>query len=362
MGEKSEKATPKKLRDAREKGQVAKSQDFPSAFTFIVSIGAVLGMLTFLYEGVSGYLIATFSSIPTIDMEQSGGALFIEAALTIFRTSLPILVIVSCIGVLVGFLVVGPVFSTEVFKPDIKKFNPVTNLKNKFKMKTLFELLKSLFKITGAGYLIYGVVIKSLPVLIHAVELNMLDSLTLFYYFLWEVIWKVGLFFIVVAVADLAYQRYNFSNEMKMEKFEVKQEHKNTEGDPKIKSKRREIAREIAYSEGPAGHVKQAKAVVTNPTHLAIAIDYDPEIGPAPYVLIKGDGWLALHIVQIAEKLDIPVLRNVPLARQLWEEGEEYQYVPEQTYEALAEILRWLKTLDDNNESFNVSGYETESD
>ncbi|MBB64472.1 MAG: EscU/YscU/HrcU family type III secretion system export apparatus switch protein [Waddliaceae bacterium] len=350
MGEKTEKATPKKLRDARKKGQVAKSQDFPSAFTFAVSISIVLAMVGYLYDHLGAFIIGTFSSIPTMDMTQNGAALFMEGAMVIFMTSMPILVGVSVVGIIVNFLIIGPVFSTEVFKPDIKKFNPVTNIKNKFKMKTLFELLKSLFKVFGAGYLIYGTVAKSLPVLTHTVELDMLSALTIFYYFLMEVVWKVGLFFVVIAVADLAYQKYNFANEMKMEKFEIKQEYKNTEGDPKIKSKRKEIAREIAYSDGPRGHVKKAKAVVTNPTHLAIAIGFEKELDPAPYILCIGADAAAKYIIELAEEFGIPVMRNIPLARDLYERGEEFRYVPEDTYEALAEILRWIESLESGAE------------
>ena len=174
-----------------------------------------------------------------------------------------------------------------------------------------------------------------------------------------EVVWKVTLFFVVIAVADLAYQKYNFANEMKMEKFEVKQEYKNTEGDPKIKSKRKEIAREIAYGDGASGHVKKSKAVVTNPTHLAIAIGFEKELDPAPYILMKGADSMAQHIIKLAEEHGVPVMRNIPLARQLWEYGEEFHYVPEDTYEALAEILRWIESLEAGAE---LDEYESETE
>jgi type III secretion protein U len=205
-------------------------------------------------------------------------------------------------------------------------------------------------KIGVASYIIYQVMYNSLPVLIQAVSMPMGSALLIFHTFLMEVVIKVGLFFIVVAVADFVYQKKSFATEMKMEKFEVKQEYKNSEGDPHIKGKRRQIAQEIAYSEGPAGGVKKASAIVTNPTELAIAIGYDRSIDAAPYIIAMGQDILAARIVQIAKNNDIPVVRNIRLAHKLWEEGEIHEFVPEETYEPLAEILRWVAALNTDQE------------
>jgi type III secretion protein U len=350
MGEKTEKATPKKLKDAKKKGQIAKSEDLPHAFTFIVSVSIVLYMASFLYHQLTGFMKDAFQAVTNSEGDIAVASLFYKANEVIFMTSLPILLIVSIVGVTVTFLAVGPVFAPEVFKFDIQKFNPITNLKNKFKLKTLIELIKSCLKISIAGYIIYTVMYKSIPVLIHAVSMPIIGSLSIFSAFLIEVVAKVGLFFIVIAVADFVYQKKNFAKEMKMEKFEVKQEHKNSEGDPQIKGKRRQIAQEIAYSEGPAGNVKKAQAVITNPTHLAIAIAYEKDIDAAPYILGMGQDFLAETMVKLAEKYNVPVLRNIPLAHKLWEEGEAYEYVPEETYEALAEVIRWIDALKDGTE------------
>ncbi len=345
MGEKTEKATPKKLRDARKKGQVAKSQDLPAAFTFIVSIWVILGLSATLYHYLGDFLVTVFKKIPEGNLDVAIGALFYESFRVIFMASIPALLIVSAIGVLVTFLTVGPVFTTEVFKFDIKKFNPVENLKAKFKLKTLVELLKSLLKVFIAAYLIYGVMYSSLPVLITAVSMPISSALIIFYKFLLEVVIKVGLFFLVVAVFDFAYQKMSFAKEMKMEKFEVKQEYKNTEGDPQIKGKRRQIAQEMAYEQGPAGGMRKASAVVTNPTHLAIAIGYSKGVDAAPYILAMGKDILAERMIKLAEELGIPVVRNIKLAHKLWDEGELYEFVPEDSYEAIAEILRWIASL-----------------
>ena len=357
MGEKTEKASPKKLRDAKKKGQVAKSQDLPAAFTFIASVAIVLGLSNSLYHQLSDFLMATFQAASHPDLSSAIVNLFFKANEVIFLASIPTMGAVELIGCAVTFLTVGPVFAPEVFKFEMKKFNPVDNLKAKFKLKTLVELLKSCAKISIASYIIYLVMYKSIPVLIQTVSMPITGALIVFHALLMEVVIKVGLFFIVIAVADFVYQKRSFANEMKMEKFEVKQEYKNSEGDPHIKGKRKQIAQEIAYSDGPTGGVKRAQAVVTNPTHLAIAIGYERHIDAAPYILAMGKDILAERIVMIAEKNGIPILRNIPLAHTLWENGEIYEYVPEDTYEALAEIIRWLNSLKDGTELPQPQGY-----
>lgn len=345
MGEKTEKATPKKLKDAKKKGQVAKSQDLPAAFTFIASVAIVLALANSLYHQLADFMVGTFHAVSNPDLGVTILSLFYKANEVIFLASIPTLGLVTMIGVMVTFLTVGPVFATEVFKFDIKKFNPIDNLKAKFKLKTLVELLKSMIKIGVATYLIYLVMVKSIPVLIQTVHLPITGALIVFHAFLIEVLVKVGIFFFVIAVADFMYQKHTFSKEMMMEKFEIKQEYKNSEGDPHIKGKRRQIAQEIAYQEGPTGGVKKAQAIVTNPTHLAVAIGYEKDVDAAPYILAMGKDNLAERIIKIAEQYDVPILRNIPLAHTLWDEGEIYEYVPEETYEALAEILRWVASL-----------------
>lgn len=355
MGEKTEKATPKKLKEARKKGQVAKSQDFPSAFTFIVAISTILISSGFFYKKLSEYLTTMFRRIgPHLDLSEQAGGLMQEVMETILTTSFPVMLAVSIVGVLVNFLIIGPVFSMEAMKPDIKKLNPVTNIKNMFKMKTFFELLKSIFKITGALILIYWVVHNSLGKLIAAAALPPIGAAMIFSEFLLEVIIKVGIFFIVVGVADLVFQKHNFAKEMKMEKFEIKQEFKDTEGNPEIKSKRRQIAQETAYQDGPRA-VRRAKAVVTNPKHIAVAIEYEPESEPAPKIVTMGIDVLAEEIMKLALDYKIPIMRNVELAQTLYYKGNISDYVPEETYQAIAEILKWVASLEDSleEEEFN---------
>lgn len=349
MAEKTEKATPKKLKDARKKGQVAKIQDLPAAVTFAVSIGGALASAGFFFQKIGAFMIQMLKEVPTaeLDFESKAAGFFYAALNVILITSLPLMIVVCLIGVLVSFLVVGPVFSLEAMKFEFKKLNPVEGIKQKFKLKTLVELLKSIAKITGAAIIIYIIIWNQLPQIIATAAMPILGSAMVVNDFLVSTAIRVGLFFLLVGLFDLGFQKKNFAKEMMMEKFEVKQEFKDTEGDPMIKGKRRENYREIAYQEGPSS-AKRARAIITNPTHIAVALKYNPEEEPAPIILTMGVGFVAEQIIKIGIENKIPIMRNVELARDLYTKGKIADYIPEFTYDAVAEILKWIKSLEDN--------------
>jgi len=354
MANKSEKATPKKLKDARKKGQVAKSQDVPAAFTFAVSILGTLALGSYLFSWLASFIVQMFGMIGTPDtnLEDRIGGIVYSAIETIAMASFPIVLTVAFVGVLVNFLVIGPVFSMEAMKFDLKKLNPVEGIKNKFKMKTLFELAKSLFKISGAAVIIFLVIWSRIPQVVQTAGIPILSSAALLEDFLSTIAIRVAIFFFAVAVIDLAFQKKTFASEMKMEKFEVRQEFKDTEGDPLIKGKRKQIAQEMAYQEGPQAAMR-AKAIITNPIHIAVAIKYNEEADPAPLILAMGIGPMADKIIKIGQENHIPIMRNVDLAQNLHNNGRVNGYVPEDTYKAIAEILKWIDALEENPE-YNV--------
>lgn len=350
MAEKTEKATPKKLRDARKKGQVAKSQDFPSAITFIVAMGATLATAGYLFNKIASFTLQMFHAIGnSADFETRAAGYMTQTMITILVTSLPIVTIVAIVGVLTNFLVVGPVFSFEAMKFDLKKLNPIEGLKQKFKLKVLVELIKSILKITGAAIIIYFIIWNALPEIISTVAIPVVASTKVVSDFLIAVTIRVGIFFLLIALFDLFFQRQQFAKEMRMEKFEIKQEYKDTEGDPMIKGKRRELFREIAYQEGPRA-ARRARAIITNPTHIAVAIKYNPPEEAAPMILTMGMGVIADQIIKIGLENKIPIMRNVDLARELYTKGTISHYIPEETYEAVAEILKWIQSLEEHPE------------
>jgi type III secretion protein U len=348
MAEKTEKATPKKLRDARKKGQVAKSQDFPSAITFITSLGVTLMAAGYLYDQIANFMLQMFRAVGnSADFETRAPGYMMQTIQTILYTSLPVVTVVAIVGVLANFLVVGPVFSFEAMKFDLKKLNPIEGLKQKFKLKVLVELIKSILKITGAAIIIYFIIWNALPQIVSTVAIPVIASTKVVQDFLISATIQVGVYFLMIALFDLFFQRQQFAKEMRMEKFEVRQEYKDTEGDPMIKGKRRELFREIAYQEGPRA-ARRARAIITNPTHIAVALKYNPEEEPAPIILTMGAGAIAEQIIKIGLENKIPIMRNVDLARELYTKGAIAQYIPEDTYEAVAEILKWIQSLEEN--------------
>ncbi len=348
MAEKTEKATSKKLKDARKKGQVAKSQDFPSAITFVTAIIGTLAASGYIYSQLGSYIIAMFRSVTSdADIGTRAGGFLTQAVMLIFSTSVPLMIVVSFVGVLTNFLVVGPMFSFKAMKFELKRLNPIEGIKNKFKLRTLVELIKSILKITGAALIIYFVIKDSLPRVIATVQMPVIGSALFLDDFLRKVAIRVGLFFFIVALFDLAFQKKDFAKQMMMEKFEVKQEMKDTEGDPMIKNRRKETFREIAYQEGPRA-ARKARAIITNPTHIAVALDYKEENDPVPFILTMGKGAIAEQIIKIAVSNHIPIMRNPPLAQKLFYQGKIAEYIPEDTYQAVAEILKWISSLEDN--------------
>ncbi len=344
MAEKTEKATPKKLKDARKKGQVSKSQDFPSALTYIVAVALTLYLMSYLYRIIGGFMLRIFKFSTTVEDPWVILGFLDDMISVILKASLPVLIAVVAVGTLVSFLLIGPLFAVEALKPNLKRFNMVENLKQKFKMRTVFELIKSVLKIFGAGLLIYLAVRTTIGDLIATAALPPAAGAIVFRKILLKVLLWTGIYFALIAVIDLMYQRYSFAKEMKMDKFEVKQEYKDTEGSPEIKNKRRQLAQEIAYDEGTT-QIRRAKAVITNPIHIAVAIGYEPERYAAPWIIAMGTEMRAQNIIAAAEKYSIPIMRNVPLAHQLLDEGEVNKFIPEDTYEAIGEILLYVISL-----------------
>ncbi|SGA33828.1 type III secretion system protein [Chlamydia abortus] len=203
-------------------------------------------------------------------------------------------------------------------------------------------------KIFGAALILYVTLKNRVPLIIETAGVSPIVIAVIFKEILYKAVTSIGIFFLVVAVLDLVYQRKNFAKELKMEKFEVKQEFKDTEGNLEIKGRRRQIAQEIAY-EDTSSQIKHASAVVSNPKDIAVAIGYIPEKYKAPWIIAMGINLRAKRIITEAEKYGIPIMRNVPLAHQLWDEGKELKFIPESTYEAIGEILLYITSLNAQN-------------
>src|SRR5262245_6009952 len=346
-GEKTEQPTEKRLRDARRKGQVAKSQDLTSALllTGAVAVLALAGSQTgrLLSDAMRDNIVraTTFKG----DLQQSMATAEIWSGLYTMASALvPLLAALFVIALVVSYLQVGPVFSLEIIRPDFKKLNPAEGFKQKFlKPRPYLELVKTILKMVIAGVVIVSVIWNSRADIIRLTTQDAANASRFAASIIFQIGLRVAIVFLVLGLADRFLQKFLHMRELKMSKQEVKEEYKETEGNPLIKNARRRIHLEILQQAMMAA-VKRADVVVVNPTHVAVALKYDRAAMDAPIVVAKGAELMASQIREIAKEADVPILRDVPLARALYE-LEVDAAIPEDLYEAVAEVLRWVYQL-----------------
>ncbi|MBI4196324.1 MAG: type III secretion system export apparatus subunit SctU [Deltaproteobacteria bacterium] len=342
--EKTEQPTPKRLRDARKKGQVYKSRDMETVMVMIAAFATLALSLPYVSAELKALMENSFKAIGQSDFEPNLIADLGRASLiTLIKVSAPLLATVFLVAALIGFLQVGPVFSVEPLKPQTKRLNMVENLKNLLKPKILFELAKNIFKVVVVFAIAYFVLKSLLEPFLMTVTVPLGGSARFAGLILIRFLVRFFIFFIIIAIIDLMMQRREFIKNLRMTKEEVKREYKEDEGDPLIRSQRRQIHMEMAMGDTRQA-VRQADVVVTNPTHLAIVIKYNREEMVAPQIVAKGQRLFAEQIRAYAEEFGIPVVRNIPLAWSLieLEIGDE---IPEKLYLAVAEILTFVYRL-----------------
>jgi flagellar biosynthetic protein FlhB len=346
-GEKTEEASPQKLKQARDKGQVAKSQDAVQALSFVIVFSVMALTLSSTAQTLRDFLATSIDSavrrgddLPTVlDVTY-------EALWMVLRCSLPALGAAFLAGIAANYMQVGFLVTTEPLKPDIKKLNPVDGFKNLFSKKKLIESLKQLVKFVLVSYIAYATVRDSLREVVLSTRIDLWTGVYVGGQIILTIAKKIGLLFVVVAIADFFWQRHQFNKEMMMSKYDVKQEYKQSEGDPHAKAERKALAEELILH-GSQQNVANADAVVVNPAHVAVAIKYDREKGGAPRVVAKGMRKNAETIKEIARQAGVPILRNVPLAQALSKLDLEEE-IPEELYEAVAEVLNFVYEMKEN--------------
>lgn len=342
--ERTEDATPKRLRDARKKGQVARSRDMNTIVILIVAFALIAFMRGFIGDELRSFMQSNLDLVARKDL--SIEVLFLEGRRsfeTYLRIVAPFLLIMTVVAAAVGFLQTGPIFSGEPMKPQMKRLNVVENLKNMFKVTTFVELLKNIAKMSLIFLLAYLVIVDSLREVVLTVTATPQQSSLVAARLVAVFLVKVFIVFIIIAIIDFMVQRWQYKKQLRMTKEEVKREYKQDEGDPLIKSARRHLHQELAMSDTRQA-VRSADAVVTNPVELAVAIKYDDKEMVAPQVVAKGQRMFAEMIREIAEEFRIPIVENPPLAWTLIELdiGDE---VPDELYAAVAEILVFVYRL-----------------
>lgn len=338
MSEKTEEPTPKKLKDARKKGQVAFSRDANNVMTYILGLALIFAVSRGIAAGFSEFYKEMIALISDDPMNSAVWGESASRALSLtFRKVAPVIFSITIFGIALSYGQVGVLFSADSMKPKLDKINPIKQLKNIFSVKGLFEFAKTLLKLFFVFLLGYITVKGSLGDLLRLSlapgEAVVPQGAQVARHFLTT----IALVFVGLGALDFAFQRWQWKKDLKMSKDEVKREYKESEGDPEIKAERKAIHQEIVNQDVQQG-VARADAVVVNPTHLAIAIEYKKGVTPAPKVTIKGRAHLAKKIIKLAKKKDIPIIRDITLAHALIDTKVDH-YVPKELYEAVAEVL-----------------------
>lgn len=348
-GEKTEEATTKKLEDARKEGQVAKSQELTTALGLM---GLFLALKIFVGTIGNDFLSLfhkSYATISTIVMEgfelNTVGVLFQEYMLEVLLIALPVFAIAFVIAFVGNVAQVKWKVTGKPLMPKLSKINPISGFKKIFSLDKVMELIKSILKIVIIIVMAYSMMKDKVGELQLLYQLGNLQSAVML---IGDEIINLGIkisaFFLVVGFADLIYQKLKFKKDMRMTKQEIKDEFKQTEGDPQVKGKIKQRMRE-ASQRRMMQRLPEADVVITNPTHFACAIKYDKDVSSAPVLIAKGADYVAAKIREAAKEHDIPIVENKPLARMLYYNVELEQEIPAELYQMTAEVLAYVYGL-----------------
>ncbi len=343
-GEKTEEPTPHKLQEARKKGQIAKSKDLTTAVMVLVSFYMLKNSAGHMWANLIQISYKVYDQIPLEFTVSIAGSLLMECLKVFFVTLAPILGANFLTALIVEVSQTGFLISLGPIEPKLEKLNPIEGFKKYFSMKTYVELLKSSIKMFFVVWLIYGVIRDNMFMVIIAQQLNLWQMMEFTGSIVMQVVTRVGIFYLFVALFDYMYQRYEYNKGLKMSKKEIKDEYKRLEGDPMIKQRQKDAQRQMSQGR-QMGAVPNADVVVTNPIHLAIAMQYEPNAMKAPKIVAKGRRLVAQEIKRIALENHIPIIENPPLAQTLYKGVDVDSEIPAQYYKAVAEILAFVYNL-----------------
>ena len=349
-GEKTEEPTSKKLSDARKEGKVAKSKEINNGFSLLGFFFALRIFFSFAGGRLEEIFAWIYAIIPDI-VEMNGSGLTIQTFTGIFREIILRMLIILLPFLTIGFIIdfvtnlvqVGWQPTMKPLQPKLSKFNPVSGFKRIFSKQSIVNLLLAIAKIGLVCYIAYTSIKDQANNLFILYDISLRQALSLIFKIIIDTGIKISIVYIVLGFVDYAYQKWKFKDDMKMTKQEVKDEFKNTEGDPQIKGKQKQRMMESSQRR-MMQNVPQADVVITNPTHIAVAILYDNTKDDAPRVVAKGEDYLAKKIKDLAKESDVPIVENKPLARALYATVEIDQAIPPELYQSVAEILAVVYT------------------
>jgi flagellar biosynthesis protein FlhB len=343
--ERTEKATPKRIREAREKGQVARSQDLSAVIVMLCGVAALVALGPAMSRELRGLLTWTLgdSAKFAIDPGTAQGFL-VKVGWVFVKATAPVILALTVIAFGSSYLQVGNVFSTSALEPKFDKLNFVTGAKNLLTLKSIVALARDVFKLTLIGLIAYYAIKKEVPTLVTFPQMSAGEIGTSMISISVRIAFKILMALLILAALDFAYQRYDYLRGLRMSRQDLKEEFKTTEGDPLTKGRIRSIQREQARRR-MMQDVPKADVVITNPTHLAVALKYDADKMDAPTVIAKGERLVALAIKKIAQEAGIPIIENKPLAQALFKTVEIGMQVPGHLYRMVAEVLAYVYGL-----------------
>ena len=347
-GSKTEKATPKKRRDERKKGNVFLSQDAVAVVTLLGSFSVFWMMSGRIAEQLTGFMRFCFTQVDLaggLAVDDMLRELTMQALGLMARTVLPITLVTAGCAVVATFAQTRLLVSGELMKPKFNRINPLEGFKRLFSLKSVINALKGILKISILMVIVYFSIENMFHESAKYLYADIRASCTHLFSQGMGMIIKIGIAFIALAALDFMYQWWDYERQLKMSKQEVKEEYKQTEGDPQVKGKIKEIQRRRAQQR-MMQQVPSADVVIRNPTHVAVALRYKPDQDDAPVVVAKGLDELALRIVQVAEDNGVAVVENVTLARSLYAETELNYQIPFDLYGPVAEVLVYVLKLD----------------
>jgi len=342
-GEKTEEPTAKKRADARKKGQVARSQEINSAFVLLIGFFGLKLLWDSIYFTIATYTTYVFSNLnQTVDTENIL-RIFIGIVIILAKTAFPIMIFIMLIGLAVNFFQVGLNFNTESIEFKLDKLNPINGFGRIFSKRSLVELAKSFFKILVIGFFLYRFIHEQILAMPQFMFFDLTTSLALVAEIIFRMAFVVIGVIMIMSFLDYGYQKWQTTQDLKMSKQEVKDEMKQTEGDPQIKGKIRQKQRQMAMAR-MMKEVPKADVIITNPTHYAVALSYEQGM-TAPTVIAKGQDLVAQRIKEIGREARVPIIENKPLARTLFAVVQVGDSVPQELYQAVAEVLAYVYRL-----------------
>lgn len=343
--EKTERATPKRREEARKKGQVVTSRELSSAFLILFSVLIFKSFGLNLISGMKASMVRTFSSLASVEMTESTFShLMRENMLQVFMMIIPVLVLIALVGTLSMILQHGVLFTTQPLVPDWGRIHPLSGFTRMLSLDSLMNGAKTFVKFLVIGAVAYVVIRKKLPSVLLLSQMTPGEILRVSGDMIATLMIRCGGVVAVIGAADFGFQWWEHEKRLRMSKQEIKEEHKQTEGTPLVRSRIRSLQREMAKKRMMAD-VPKADVVITNPTHLAVALSYKPSMMAAPKVVAKGAGYVAEKIREIALENGIPIVENKPIARSLFKTVEIGQTIPSSVYRAVAEILSYVYRL-----------------